>query len=142
MYRRAVRAAFVVRACALALSFASTARAQTDIVNQNFDAPPAPGYQYGYAYAGGGNPATDRGSLTSSSSAIGAVGRSGTNGLDIGANFSGLSTVPPLPDYNYSGFGGGFGTFRYDFGTNTAQGLPSTNLRDYTGSIDLAAAGL
>jgi PEP-CTERM motif-containing protein len=127
---------------ALILALAAMCRAEViDLVNQTFDAPPAPAYQYGYAYAGGGNPFTDRGSLTSGAAALGAFGRDGTNGLGITADFSGLGTVAPLPDYNYSGFGGGFGTFRYDFGTNRPQGLPSTNLADYTGSIDLAAAG-
>ena len=139
MRRLLLRSVLVGPAAMLALAGATRAEV---IVNQTFDAPPAPGYQYGYAYAGGGNPFADRGSLTSSSAQLGAFGRDGTSGLGIGADFSGLGTVPPLPDYNYNGFGGGFGTFRYDFGTNTAQGLPSGNLADFTGSIDLAAAGL
>jgi len=140
MRRRKYCAVLAVSALALAAA-ASSARA-VEIVNQNFDTSPAPGYQYGYTYAGGGNPAADRGSLTSSSSTIGGVGRNGGNALQVNADFSQLNTVPPLPDYNYSGFGGGFGTFLYDFAQNKALGLPSTRLADYTGSIDLRAAGL
>jgi hypothetical protein len=141
MHRLAYPIAVIVPVCALAL--AATSRADViDLVNQTFDAPPAPGYQYGYAYAGAGNPFVDRGNLTSANGTLGAFGRDGTRGLGVTANFSGLGTVPPPPDYNYNGFGGGFGTFRFDFGTNTALGVPSANFADYTGSIDLAAAGL
>jgi hypothetical protein len=140
MRRHLIRAAAV--ASAAVLTAASAARVNAvPLVNQNFDAPPAPAYQYAYGYAGGGNPQTDRSNLTETSAAIGGVGLDGSNGLELFADFTGLTTVAPMPDYNYSGFGGGFGTFFYDFGTNTAQGLPSGNLADYTGSIDLMIAG-
>ena len=139
MRRLMIRAAAVVPAALLATS---AARADViPLVNQNFDAPPAPAYTYPYAYAGGGNPQTDRSNLTQSSAAVGTVGLNDTNGLELFADFTGLTTVAPMPDYNYSGFGGGFGTFFYDFNTNRAQGLPSGNLADYSGSVDLMMAG-
>jgi len=127
----------------LVLAGARSARGEVvNLINQTFDAAPAPAYNYAYGYAGGGNPQTDRGNLTSASATYGNVGVEGSRALSLNGDFSQLGTVPPMPDYNYSGFGGGFGTFFYDFGTNKASGLPSPNLGDYTGHIHLAAAGI
>ena len=132
------------RSCAFAALCLLTAPAasQAALIDQTFENPAQlPAYNYAYAYAGGGNPATDRGSLTSSRAFYDAGGVDGTRGFVVEGDFTQLSTVPPMPDYNYSGFGGGLGFFFHNFETNTPQGLPSPNLADYTGSIDLAVAG-
>ena len=120
----------------------STRAEVVNLLNQTFDAPPAAAYNYAYGYAGGGDPFTDRGNLVSSSAGYDNVGVGGSRALSLNGDFTQLGTVPPMPQYNYSGFGGGFGTFFYDFGTLKAQGLPSPNLSDYTGHVDLAAAGM
>jgi hypothetical protein len=112
-----------------------------NVVTEGFETSPLP-YNYAYGYAGGGNPPTDRGGLTSAHAIYDFVGREGSRALSLNGDFSQIATVPPLPDYNYSGFGGGFGSFLYNFETNKPLGLPSPNLSDYTGHIDLAAAGI
>jgi len=100
-----------------------------------------PGYQYAYAYAGGGNPQTGRDNLTASRVFFDPTGVDGSRALVFGGDFTGLAGVPPFPDYNYTGFGGGFGTFFMDWENNRALGLPSPNLSDYTGSVALAVLG-
>ena len=112
------------------------------LIDQTFDNTAAmPAYQYAYAYAGGGNPQTDRGNLTTSRAFFDPTGVDGSRALVFGGDFTELGTVPPLPDYNYSGFGGGFGTFYMNWDTNTPTGLPSPELADYVGSVALAVVG-
>jgi hypothetical protein len=139
MHRR--RRALTLVAPAVAFAVAPVAGA-AELMNQTFDNPTnAPNYQYAYAYAGGGNPATDRGSLTSSRAFFDPAGSEGSQALVLQGDFTNLGTVTPMPDYNYSGFGGGFGTFFYDFGTSTVRGLPSPVLSDYSGTVDLQVMG-
>jgi hypothetical protein len=125
----------------MALAIAPAVRA-APLIDQTFDNTAAmPAYQYAYAYAGGGNPPTDRGSLTTSRAFFDPNGVDGSRALVFGGDFTDLGTVAPLPDYNYSGFGGGFGTFYMNWETNTPTGLPSPELADYVGSVAMAVLG-
>ena len=133
------RIAAIVVAPVVALGVARGGFAEV-LINQNFNA--NSDYQYAYTYAGGGNPQTVRDNLTSSRAGYDAIGVDNTRAVYANADFSQLSTVPPFPDYNYSGFGLGIGHFRMDFPNNHPFGLPSANLADYRGHISLAALGL
>ena len=137
---RCLRALACSASLAVAGVVASSAPAQQVLVEDNFDTL-LPEYRYAYDYAGGGLPQTDRSDLTTSSESLTPNGNGGSNAMTISADFSGLATVPPFPDYNYQGFGGGFGHHFFDFGTNTPTGVPSGDLSEYTFFADLAAAG-
>lgn len=137
MHRRPFRLALL--APALLMASASLAEAQVELVNRNFDTPAD--YQYGYAFAGGGLPQTDRSGLTSSTAGYDFVGVDDSRAFYVRGDFSELAGATPFPDYNYSGFGGGIGNFFMDWANNRPLGLPSPNPADYSGSVDLRAAG-
>ena len=119
---------------------ASSALAQQNIVNIDFDETFA-AYTYGYDYSGGGDqggPNIDHSALSTNATSTMANGRGGGNAFTVSGDFS---QVPVNTSYNYYGIGGGLGSFRYDFPTNTTLGVPSGNLADYTFTFDLGGAG-
>ena len=138
MWRSSTR---IVPAALLAwLACAPAASAQQVMFDLTFENPANnPAFGYSYDFAGGGDPATNHDAASTSSwSFTAGGGRDGGNAFRVSGNFS---AVPTMTQYNYKGIGGGFGVFRYNFGTNTPLGVPSGDLADFTYTADLAGAG-
>ena len=128
MHHRTLRLALAAPAVMLASAWVVRAEVMDNLINRDFSTNAY--YQYRYAYAGGGNPQTDRSNLSVGTAGYDALGPEGSRAFYVKGDFTQIADAVPFPDYNYSGFGGGFGNFFMDWANNQALGLPSPNLAD------------